>query len=68
MKQIVGIAFLAVGIILLCLGYNSYHSAASGVLRVVTGTSTDKTVWLVVGGVAGTIIGVGSLLTGSKKT
>jgi len=67
MKQIIGIAFLAVGIILLCLAYNSYHSAASDVSRVVTGTSTDKTLWLVVGGVLGTLIGVGGLLTGSKK-
>jgi hypothetical protein len=68
MKQFVGIAFLVVGIILLCLAYNSYHSAASGVSRVVTGTSTDKTLWLVVGGVLGTLIGVGGLLAGSKRT
>ena len=67
MKQIIGIAFLAVGIMLLCLAYNSYHSAASDVSRVVTGTSTDKTLWLVVGGVLGTLIGAGGLLTGSKK-
>jgi hypothetical protein len=68
MKQIIGIAFLVVGIVLLCLAYSSYHSAASGVSRVVTGTSTDKTLWLVVGGVLGTLLGVGGLLTGSKKT
>lgn len=67
MKQFIGIAFLVVEIILLCLAYNSYHSAASGVSRVVTGTSTDKTIWLVVGGVLGTLIGVGGLLTGSRK-
>jgi hypothetical protein len=67
MKQIIGTAFLAVGIILLCLAYNSDHSAAADVSRVVTGTSTDKTLWLVVGGVLGTLIGVGGLLTGSKK-
>jgi hypothetical protein len=68
MKQFIGIAFLVVGIILLCLAYNSYHSAASGVSRVITGTSTDKTLWLVVGGILGTLIGIGGLLTGSKKT
>jgi hypothetical protein len=67
MKQLIGIALLAVGIILLCLAYNSYHSAASGVSRVVTGTSTDKTLWLGVGGVLGTLLGVGGLLMGSKK-
>jgi hypothetical protein len=67
MKQIVGIAFLVVGIVLLCLAYNSYHSAASGVSRVVTGTSTDKTLWLTVGGILGSLIGLGGLLSGSKK-
>lgn len=67
MKQIIGVAFLVVGIILLCLAWNSYHSAASGVSRVFTGTSTDKTVWLLVGGIVGTLVGVGGLLTGSRK-
>jgi hypothetical protein len=67
MKQIIGIALLVVGIVLLCLAYDSYHSAASGVSRVVTGTSTDKTMWLLVGGIIGTLCGLGGLLTGSKK-
>ena len=68
MKRIIGIALLVVGIVLLCMAYDSYHSAASGVSRVVTGTSTDKTMWLLVGGSLGTLVGLGGLLTGSKKT
>jgi Protein of unknown function (DUF3185) len=67
MKQIVGIGLLVAGIVLLCLSWNSYHSTASGVSRVVTGTSTDKTVWLLVGGIVGTAAGLGSLFTGSRK-
>jgi hypothetical protein len=67
MKQIIGIAFLAVGIVLLCLAYNSYHSAASDVSRVVTGTSTNKTLWLVIGGIFGSLVGLGGLLAGSKR-
>jgi uncharacterized membrane protein YidH (DUF202 family) len=66
MKQIVAIALLVVGIVLLCLAYNSYHSAASDVSRVVTGTSTDKTLWLVIGGILGSLLGLGGLLTGKK--
>lgn len=66
MKQIIGIALLVAGIILLCFGYNSYHSAASGVSRTVSGTSTDKTLWLVIGGIVGSVLGLGSLLTGRK--
>jgi hypothetical protein len=67
MKQIIGIAFLVVGIVLLCLAYDSYHSAASDVSRVVTGTSTNKTLCLVVGGILGSLLGLGGLL-GGKKT
>jgi uncharacterized membrane protein YidH (DUF202 family) len=62
MKQVIGIVLLVVGIVLLCLAYNSYHSAASGVSRTFTGTSTDKTVWLTLGGIAGSILGLGGLL------
>lgn len=62
MNKIFGIALLVVGVVLLCLAYDSYHSAASGVSRVVTGTSTDKTVWLTVGGLVGSALGLGGLL------
>ena len=68
MKQIIGIAFLVVGIVLLFLAYDSYHSAASSVSRAVTGTSTNKTLWLALGGILGTLLGLGGILTGSKKT
>ena len=67
MKQIVGIALLVAGVVLLCLAFNSYHSAASGVSRVVTGTSTDKTLWLAISGIVGSVIGLGSLFYGAKK-
>jgi hypothetical protein len=67
MKQIIGIAFLVVGIVLLCLAYDSYHSAASDLSRVVTGTSTNKTLWLVIGGILGSLFGLGALVT-EKKT
>jgi hypothetical protein len=67
MKTIIGIAFLILGIVLLCMAYDSYHSAASGVSRVVTGTSTDKTLWLTVGGIVGSVLGLGGLLMRSSK-
>jgi hypothetical protein len=67
MKQVIGIALLVIGIILLCMAFDSYHSAASNVSRVVTGTSTDKTLWFVVGGIAGSVLGLGGLLWSSKR-
>ena len=62
MKQVIGIALLVLGVVLLGMAYNSYHSAASGISRAVTGASTDKTVWFLVGGIAGTVLGLGGLL------
>jgi hypothetical protein len=67
MKTFIGIALLVVGIVLLCMAYDSYHSAASNVSRVVTGASTDKTLWMLVGGLFATIAGAGGLFFGSKK-
>jgi hypothetical protein len=61
MKQIIGIALLAVGIVLLFMAYDSYNTAASGVSRVVTGTSTDKTLWLAAGGIVASVLGLGGL-------
>ncbi len=58
---------LVLGVILLFLAYNSYHSAASGVSRVFTGTSTDKTLWLTVGGIAGSVVGLGALVMNARK-
>jgi hypothetical protein len=67
MKKIFGLAALSVGVVLLCLAYNSYHSAASGVARAVTGTSTNKALWLLIGGIFAALIGVGGLLGGLRK-
>jgi hypothetical protein len=67
MNKIISLALLVVGIVLLCLGYNSYHSAASGVSRVISGTSTDKTLWLIIGGIFSTLAGLGGVLMGSKR-
>jgi uncharacterized membrane protein YidH (DUF202 family) len=67
MKQVIGIALLVVGVILLCMAYDGYHSAASGVSRVVTGTSTDKTLGLTIGGIVVSILGLGGLLWRTRK-
>jgi hypothetical protein len=67
MNKIVALAFFVVGIILLCLAYNSYHSAASDVSRAITGTSTDKTLWLLIGGIVAMGAGLSGTLGGTKK-
>ncbi len=67
MNKIVSIAFLVVGIILLCVSYDSYHSAASDVSRAITGASTDKTLWLLIGGIVATGAGLAGTLSRTKK-
>jgi hypothetical protein len=66
MTKAVSIALLAGGILLLIFGINAYDSASSDVSRFFTGSPTDKAIWLLVGGVAGTVLGLVGLLRGSK--
>jgi hypothetical protein len=53
----IGIAFLAVGIILLVYGFNASDSFASNVKETLTGNPTDRSIWLIVGGAALVLVG-----------
>jgi hypothetical protein len=57
MNKGIGIALLVVGIILLAYGINSTHSFASTVSQNVTGSPTDKALWLLIGGAAAAVVG-----------
>jgi hypothetical protein len=57
MSRIPSIALLIAGIILLVYGLNASSSISSSVSRAVSGTPTDKTVWLIALGVIGIIAG-----------
>jgi hypothetical protein len=57
MPRITSIAILIVGVILLVYGFNASDSVSSSVSRAVSGTPTDKTVWLIALGVIGVIAG-----------
>ncbi len=62
MQRVIGIALVAVGVILLVMGVMAADSLASDISRFFTGTPTDRSVWLLIGGVASLI--VGGLLAG----
>jgi hypothetical protein len=66
MNKPISIALLAIGVLLLILGLSAGDSIASNVKETVTGTPTDKSVWLIVGGVLGIIIGGFGLARGGK--
>jgi uncharacterized membrane protein YidH (DUF202 family) len=57
MNKGIGIALLAVGIILIVYGINSSNSVGSDFSRFFTGSPTDKTIWLLVGGVVSVVVG-----------
>jgi hypothetical protein len=57
MNKGIGLALLAVGAALIIFGVNASESAGSEVSRFFTGTPTDKTMWLLIAGIAAAIVG-----------
>jgi len=58
MNNIVGLAILALGIILLIFGFNESHSFGSDVSRFFTGNPTDRSMWMIAGGAIAVIAGL----------
>lgn len=57
MNRIVGIALVAVGVVLIVMGLNAEDSFASRVSKFFTGSPTDRTIWLMIGGVVALVVG-----------
>ncbi|PTB21486.1 hypothetical protein C9I57_07495 [Trinickia symbiotica] len=58
MTKAVSIALIVGGVVLLYFGGQSIHSFANDMSRIFTGAPTNKTIWLVAGGVVATIAGL----------
>lgn len=67
MNKPISIALLIVGCVLVVYGLNASDSIGSDVSRAVTGAPTDKTIWLLVGGIVAAVIGLFGLFRGSKS-
>jgi uncharacterized membrane protein YidH (DUF202 family) len=67
MNKSISLAILAGGILLLIIGLNAYNSSSSDISRFFTGSATDKSIWMLVGGAVATVLGLVGLLRGSKK-
>jgi Protein of unknown function (DUF3185) len=67
MNNIVGLAILALGIVLLVFGFNESHSFSSSVSRTFTGNPTDRSVWFIAGGAVAVIVGLFLTVRGSKS-
>jgi len=66
MNKSLSFALLAGGIVLLIYGITAYDSTSSDISRFFTGTATDKSMWLLAGGVVVTVLGLVGLARGSK--
>jgi hypothetical protein len=62
MNKAIGIALLVVGVILLVWGVNASESVGSKISETFTGSPTDKSIWLIIGGVVSGITGLGLLV------
>lgn len=62
MNKAVALALLAGGILLIIVGVNAAGSFSSDISRFFTGSPTDKTIWMLIGGVVLSIVGVVGLL------
>lgn len=67
MNKIVSIALLAGGIVLMILGINATNSFSSDVSRFFTGSPTDKAVWMLIGGIVATVVGLVLTLRSGKQ-
>jgi hypothetical protein len=67
MNNIVGLAILALGVLLLIFGFNESHSFSSDVSRAFTGNPTNRAMWLIVGGALAVVAGFVVALTGRRR-
>ena len=68
MNKAISLALLIGGIILISYGITASDSIGSSFSRFFTGSPTDKTIWLLIGGGVAAAVGGSGLLFGSKST
>ena len=57
MTKPIGLALLALGIVLIIFGISASNSIGSSFSKFFTGSPTDKSMWLLLGGVASAVVG-----------
>ncbi|MEO6244874.1 MAG: DUF3185 family protein [Opitutaceae bacterium] len=67
MNKILSLALLAGGIVLIVYGVSASNSVGSDFSRMFTGSPTDKSIWLLLGGIVLAAIGAGGLIRGSRS-
>lgn len=67
MNRLLSLILLSVGLVLVIYGFAALDSISSSFSRFFTGAPTDRTIWLLIGGLLLAGIGGGGLLRGSKN-
>jgi hypothetical protein len=67
MNKLISLALLGGGIALIVYGVNASNSLSSDISRFFTDSPTNKAIWMLIGGIVATILGLGGLMSGSKS-
>jgi hypothetical protein len=67
-NNVLFLALLCGGVALMILGINASQSLSSDFSRFFTGSPTDKSMWMLVGGGVLLLVGLVGLFRGSKAT
>ena len=67
MAKLVSLGLIIGGVVLISYGVTASDSVSSDFSRFFTGSPTDRTMWLLIGGSIVTLLGVGGLFSGSKS-
>lgn len=67
MNKGLSLALLVGGAILIIYGISASDSIGSGFSRLFTGAPTDKTIWLLLGGILAAGVGLMGMLRGAKS-
>ncbi|MBL9186198.1 MAG: DUF3185 family protein [Opitutaceae bacterium] len=62
MKKAASLVLLLVGVVLIAFGISASDSVGSAFSRLFTGTPTDKTIWLIIGGAVATTVGLAGII------
>ena len=65
-QRIIGLILTVVGIVLLVMGIMAFDSFSSQVSKFVTGSPTDRAVWLTIGGVVAILAGATTAMLPSR--
>jgi len=63
----ISVALLVMGVLLIVWGVRASDSFSSDISRFFTGSPTDKTVWLLIGGSVASLAGLSGLFFSPKR-